>query len=195
MANRVVEQFDQKIVVLEARLEAMRAIRNAIAQDPEFITVVQEILLNPASNGQPKPERAATAQQPDALNYERVVSYLLSAGNEWMSIRDICTGSKLKRNSIAIVLYTGGHKHLFEHKYISEARRVWRVRADAASLEGFPESCRHFSVVASSEPTENVVEELVPTIPIRSEPPQQQSVSAKSKYARTSSKSKGEIAS
>lgn len=142
MPNRVVEQFDVQISALETRLEAMRAIRNAIERDPEFVTVVQDILLNPASNGQPQPVRSTTAQQPDALNYERIVHHFLSSGNQWSSIREICNGTKMKRNAIANVLYTGGHRHLFEEKHTSEARVVWRVNRDAFELEGFPESCR-----------------------------------------------------
>lgn len=80
MANQVVELLDRKIESLERRRAAMKALRDAVAQDPDFVTTVQDILLDPGSNGLPAPERAAPARQPDAPHFERLIHVLLSNG-------------------------------------------------------------------------------------------------------------------
>ncbi|MFO0821532.1 MAG: hypothetical protein U0792_00045 [Gemmataceae bacterium] len=141
MANRVVEQFDKQIQIHEARLTAMRVIREAVAQDPEFVTLVQDILLEPGSNGVPAPERATTSRAPDVFNYERIIHALLTNNNEWCAIREISRKTLLTRTAVNNVLYVGGHRHLFEEQHISKGRVVWRVSPKASTGVGFPESC------------------------------------------------------
>ncbi|MBX9680118.1 MAG: hypothetical protein K2X38_15250 [Gemmataceae bacterium] len=141
MANRVVEQFDKNIQILEARVTAMKAIREALAQDPEFVTVIQGILLDPSSNGKPAPERAFVSHDPVVLNYEKIIHVLLSKGNEWRSIREISKMAKVTRGAINNVLYSGGQTHLFEEQKVNKRDVVWRVNPKAATMPGFPESC------------------------------------------------------
>lgn len=109
MANRVVEEFDKQIQIPEARAAAMKAIREALARDPDFVTVIQEILPEPNSNGKPAPERAFGARVPDVFDYERTTHGMLESGNEWLAIREISRMTPITRGCINNVLYTGGH--------------------------------------------------------------------------------------
>lgn len=140
MAHRVVEQLDEMIHRLEedvrqsqVRIEGVRAFRELVAGDPAFVGKITELLLVPACNGVPSPERTAPARNPEGLKYERVRDFLLSRGNEWQSIRQVSDGTGMKRNAVTHVFYNCGHRNIFEHKNISIARVLWRVKPEVAA--------------------------------------------------------------
>jgi hypothetical protein len=127
VANRVIEQLDEKIRQLEARLAGLRAFRAMVAEDPAFVIELQDLLLNPEANGVLHTERATAAREPGLPKYERIKEFLLSKGNEWMSIRQIAAGTQISRNTVADILYHS-HAHIFEGKRTSKNRKWWRVK-------------------------------------------------------------------
>lgn len=155
----------------------MKAVREALAQDPAFVTVIQEILLEPDSNGKPAPDRASVSHVPDVRNYERMIHAMLENGNERLAIRHLCRMTMINRGSVNNVLYAGGHRHLFEEQEISPSRIIQRVNPKAATMPGLPESCLPLIRALypnAGEPADAVKEEVAATrpdvIPIRTVP-------------------------
>lgn len=128
MANRVIEQLDERIRQLEERAAAFRALREKIAEDPGFVIELQDLLLHPESNGILSPERTAAAHNPGLPTHERIKVYLQSKGNEWHSLRAIADGTNIPRNTVRGILYQRVHSKLFESKKTSDSRTLWRVK-------------------------------------------------------------------
>lgn len=183
MANRVLEQIDQTLKLFDVRANALRAMRDAIAQDPEFVTTVQDILLSPGSNGLPAPERETPAQQVQSSHFERIMHVLLTNGNRPLSVRDIADRSKLTRMQVTNMFYNSDRKCFFEKVAVSQKRFAFRIVADAATYRDFPESCLPLldrlvtptvPVIALHEPEQSEAKPekaAPPKIPIRSNGP------------------------
>lgn len=127
--NRVVEQLDEKIHQLEAWLTGLRTVRTMLAEDPAFVVLLQDLILNPESNGILDPDRAVAAKEPGLPKHERIKEYFKAHRNEWMSIRQIAAGTQISRNTVADILY---HKysHMFDGKNTGKNRKYWRVKME-----------------------------------------------------------------
>src|SRR5436309_3372721 len=98
----------------------MRALRVMVAEDLAFVIELQDLLLNPESNGVLNVERTAAAREPGLPKHERIKEFLLSKGNQWMSMRQIFAGTQISRNTIRGILYQSVHSKMFESKKTSE---------------------------------------------------------------------------
>ena len=140
MANRVVELLDEKIRQLEARLAGLRAFRPMVAEDPAVVIELQELLLDPEANGALNIERATTAREPGLPKHERIREFMLSKGNEWLSLRQIAAGTQISRNTVRGILYQSPHSPIFESKKTSDSRTFWRLKEDGGEACFWP--CR-----------------------------------------------------
>lgn len=130
MPHRVVEQLDHLIHQTEIRLQRLRVIRDTFADDPNFVAEVQDILLDPQSNGRIDPVRATSARDPDKPQHERIRDYILAKGNTGLTVTDIVAGTGINQNSVRAILYTTHPDNFDSSPKPGTRKHLWRVIED-----------------------------------------------------------------
>jgi hypothetical protein len=140
MADFIIERVQEQKLRATAEAEAWDSLCTLLTEHPSLIEKLHDILLDPASNGIPNPERMSPARRPDLAQWQRVRAYLLANGNEWRNFRQIEEGTGLARTSVQWALYTSKQSIFFEKMEDPKRKRKmwWRVKdeyVDDASVE------------------------------------------------------------
>lgn len=146
MASRLVEQLDRLIGQYAGRVKTLQQLREVAENDPGLVVELQDILLDPDTNGLLHPERADIAKLPHETRFVRVKAFFESKGNQWCSIRAVSRGTNLSRNSLNYVMYTGDHADKFEKKPAGKDEKepgtrdiyVWRLKVQTDQPETQP---------------------------------------------------------
>jgi len=108
------EQLSDLISKHETRAEKLRALQTLLADDPELMVELRQILF-PAPPPAPK-------------RIEQVTAFLRKK-SEWQTAREIAQGTGLPRNTVNFLLFASKKRGLFESKMQGPKQKVWKLKA------------------------------------------------------------------
>lgn len=123
-ATSPTKSLDDAISRWERRIEGLRAVRELIADDPEFVKELATLM--PSSNGTDESETIANQSE---TAYSLVVSYLRSLGNKWATVEEISNFTEVRKGTVSYVLYDKSNdgKFVKRDNPSGSSRKQWRL--------------------------------------------------------------------
>ena len=117
------KSFDDAISRYERRLKGLRAVRELLKDDPQFLHDLANLARS--MNGS---TRRGTLPANQGNSFSQVETYFQECGNQWSTAREISDTTEIQTGTISYVLYE--HKAKFEKRdHPADGRKKqWRMK-------------------------------------------------------------------
>lgn len=123
-ASSPTKSFDDAISRWERRIEGLRAVRELLADDPEFAKELAALM--PSSNDT---DRSETIANQSETACSLIVAYLRSRNNKWTTVEEISNAAGVRKGTVSYVLYDKANDGQFVKRDnpSGSSRKQWRV--------------------------------------------------------------------
>lgn len=122
------KSIDDAISRWERRLEGLRAVRELLADDPQFAKELAALVRS--SNGTAgSPSRSETIANQSRTTFSLVVSYFKARDNKWATVEEISNATGVRKGTVSYVLYVKRNNGYFAKRDNPSGsnRKQWRL--------------------------------------------------------------------
>lgn len=134
--QRMEHYMGDPIAKLESQLELARRVRDEVADDPSFASIIDRIISNvPTAKATSSSTDRRTSSSSGVSQREQVIHWFHENDNRWVTAPDLARELGISRGSIANVLYADKAEDDFESKPHPQhgRKKLWRVREQSSS--------------------------------------------------------------